>query len=380
MKLDALIYNLLKDEPYYAYFLLNCQINYEQREPKEDAEYVTTAVAEVRNNVVSLHFNVPFMNKFNQKTQIAVLKHEVLHLLFKHTSIMASPKALNKKIWNIAMDCAINQYISNLPIPHITVEQLEKLTNSVLERKQTSTYYFNALYQKAEELEASGQLPGTLDDHDYLMSESDANSAEAAAAVEQAAAKALRAAAGQVSSDLQSVLKNLMAPPQVDWRAQLRNLVASAISTKTIGTRKKAHRRFELEQPGRKRKHELKLAVCVDSSGSISEEQFIAFINEIIHLSKQAAEVNLIYADSEVTKVINLKNGKKPPFKRYGNGGTAYQPAITKATELGANCVAYLGDFDCSDKPKDPGIPFIWVGVGNQEPPASFGRVLRIRG
>jgi hypothetical protein len=40
--------------------------------------------------------------------------------------------------------------------------------------------------------------------------------------------------------------------------------------------------------------------------------------------------------------------------------------------------IAYLGDFDSSDIPVNPGVPFLWVGVGNQPPPGNFGKVLRI--
>jgi predicted metal-dependent peptidase len=101
-------------------------------------------------------------------------------------------------------------------------------------------------------------------------------------------------------------------------------------------------------------------------------------MSEIVDISKNVSEAHLIYADCVVQKVVKIDNKNKIPMERFGAGGTAYSPAITKALGLNCDAILYLGDFDCADKPEDPKKPFLWVGVGNQEPPATFGKVLRL--
>jgi predicted metal-dependent peptidase len=62
-----------------------------------------------------------------------------------------------------------------------------------------------------------------------------------------------------------------------------------------------------------------------------------------------------------------------------GRGGTAYQPAITKAVELKVDGIIYMGDADAADTPIDPKKPFLWALVRNSPPPAKFGKVIRIK-
>ena len=366
MNLEKIIYDLLKNEPFYAHFILNSHILY-------DKYKVETAGAAVVNGVPQLVFNSKFMSSLSQPEQTAVLKHEILHLLFDHSDT-TTYAALNKQVWNVCMDVAINQHIKNLPSMAVTVDELNKIVGRKLLPYQSSTYYYNEMYQHAKE---TGQLQ-TLDQHD-LIEESSEDKQIRKGAVAKAAKAAQIASAGIMPDGLESVIESLNEKPLVNWKQQLRNFAASAVSSKTKGTRTKMHRRFGLDAPGKKKKRELKLAVCLDSSGSVSNEQFAAFINEVVELSKYCAEINLIYADCEVQKVINLKNNAEVPTQRYGNGGTAYQPAITKAVELGANAILLFGDLDCADTPTNPGIPFLWVTVGSTQRPGEFGRVIELK-
>jgi predicted metal-dependent peptidase len=154
--------------------------------------------------------------------------------------------------------------------------------------------------------------------------------------------------------------------------------VARSISTTTKNTRKKINRRFGLEQPGKKKKRELTLGVCVDSSGSVSDEAFQSFLTEVSRISQICQTTYLVDADCVVQNVDVIKKGKKVKNQRSGSGGTAYQPAIDKCLELKCDAIVYFGDADSSDIPKNPNIPFLWVIVGNQNPPGNFGSVVRL--
>jgi predicted metal-dependent peptidase len=85
-------------------------------------------------------------------------------------------------------------------------------------------------------------------------------------------------------------------------------------------------------------------------------------------------KITVIEADCAVQNVYEFEAGKTPNFK--GRGGTAYSPAIEKAVELKVDGILYCGDFDSADTPENPKKPFLWVGVRNSPPPATFGKVI----
>jgi predicted metal-dependent peptidase len=371
MKLERLIYQLLQSEPYYAHFVLNCDVRYQSEADKEKQNYVPTAAAGVQNGAPVLIFNTTFMNSMDEIQQQAILKHEVLHLVFDHADWEYYDR-LNLQVWNVAMDCAINQYIHNLPSQAITLKQVSELAKTPLKPFESAAYYYNALYQVAE------KMPMPLDAHGAIEG-SELDKKISRGVVAKASEAAVKSAAGQLPNGLAATLDKLKGKSEINWQAQLRNFVASAISSKHKQTRTKAHRRFELDQPGKRKERKLKLAVCLDSSGSVNDEQFASFLVELKSIIKNCAEANVIYADCEVQKVINLKQNADIPLERYGNGGTAYQPALSKAQNLGANVIIFMGDMDSSDTPENPGIPVMWLITGKQDPPASFGRVLRIK-
>jgi predicted metal-dependent peptidase len=193
--------------------------------------------------------------------------------------------------------------------------------------------------------------------------------------------KAISAAKGNIPQGLEGIIASLNRPAQVNWKQQLRNLIASSRCITTRPNRMKVHRRFELDQPGKTKKRKLVLGVCTDSSGSVSDAAYAEFLNEIHSIAKNTTITSLVHADCVVQKVDIIKGGKPKGDvlkKRHGSGGTAYGPAIEHCMKLGCDAIAYMGDGDASDVPKDPKVPFIWVLVGNSPPPASFGRVIRI--
>jgi predicted metal-dependent peptidase len=141
-------------------------------------------------------------------------------------------------------------------------------------------------------------------------------------------------------------------------------------------SRSRRNKRFGILQPGSRKKPEVKIAVCLDSSGSVSDRSFQQFFAEVDVISQMGIEITIIDADCGVAAVYEYD--RKKPVQRFGNGGTAYGPAINKAKELGVDGIIYFGDGDASDTPADPKIPFLWAIVGNQQPPANFGRIVRV--
>ncbi len=361
---------LLADEPFYANFLINAEVDKNSKE-------VPTAAAAVKAGRVKILFNEAFMLSLSVGERVAVIKHEVLHILFGHIKypnygIIKNEADANN--WNIAMDCAINQLIGEdrLPAGCITLKSLQQFTEEQLEAKQTCEYYYAKMMNKANEMMAAGLKPG--DEH----MESDGSAAEIRVAAAAAASAAMAQSRGIASSELQGVLSQLNRGSQVSWQQMLRNFVARSSSSSIAYTRKKPDRRRDLDVPGKKRKRELVIGVCTDSSGSVPDKDYEAYLNEIGHLSKHVKSVFHVQADAEVKTTKKLKKGQKPDSKRDGYGGTAYGPAIEACMKAGVDAIIYFGDMDSADKPENPGVPFLWLVSGTQNPPANFGEVVRL--
>lgn len=364
-KIQKAIYTLLQREPFFAHFILNSKIVY-------DAYKVPTAAVTVMRGVPMLIFNTEFMNTLDENGVVNVLKHEVLHLLFDHLSTTKNEKR-GAYASNIAQDCAINQYLSDLPSSCVTLASLSKAVGKPLAAFQTSDYYYDAIKEKTKEMMDAGLA--TFDEHGIPMEGEDLGPL-AKGAIDKAAKNAAGKSAGNVPDFVTHYLGSI-ADAKLPWQTLLRNAIMSQVSRETRSTNKKLNRRFALPVPGKKHKRTMVLGVCVDSSGSVSDESFKMFLDEVSSISKQVTKTWLIHADCEVQAIEDLSRTKLKA-ERKGNGGTAYQPAITKCLELKCNMIIYFGDFDCADTPADPGVPFIWVGVGTQKAPAEFGKVIRL--
>lgn len=362
------IKTLLETKPLYAHFFLNSRILY-------DLPGVPTAGAAIDDKSTILTFNSEFINNLSPANRVAIIEHEILHLLFGHPIAMKENKLLDKNIMNIAMDLSINQYIHGLPKEGITLERLEKDLKIKLEPLQTWEFYYQKLLSEAPQLKSQQ----TLDDHEFMEGEGKPVPGEMMKRIlRHSTDKAIKAAAGKVPQEIMKVFEGLNAEAQIPWQQVLRNFVARHIATNKIPTRKKRNRRFGLEQPGYKKKRELTLAVIADSSGSVSDEAYQRFLTELLSIVKNTGTTYFIDADCQVQNVQTIKNKKKVELKRSGYGGTAYQPGIDKAMELKCDAIIYMGDFDTSDTPKDPGVPFLWVGVGNSPKPGNFGYEIRL--
>jgi predicted metal-dependent peptidase len=378
--LETATYDLLEKEQYFAAFLAESRICY-------DKYGVTTAGASVVNGSPMLIFNTEFMGKLSRLEVVSVVKHEILHMLLLHTS-MLDQKELNAKVWNLAMDCAINQHIVGLPEVAVTLKGMSELCGAQLLPFETAEYYFEQMKAAAEDGRGGMRLvngsadpgdasSGVIDNHDLDVPGSETNKEMAKAAIKSASDKALARAAGNIPSGLDKILGGL-STAAIDWKTVLRNFVARSAKSSTNITKKKLHRRFGLDQPGRKKRRELTLGVCIDCSGSVPDEAIVQFYAEIAAMLPNISEAWIVQADCEVQHVEKATKSSKIDVKRKGAGGTAYAPAIAECMRRKCDAVAYLGDMDTADTPTNPGVPVLWVTTGNMKRPGEFGHVVSI--
>ena len=132
---------ILLKEPFYGHFMLGM--------PKElSVETKTAAVGLMNRQVVKLMVNAEFWGKLNLDHRYGLIKHEVLHIVLKH--LLTQKNYADKKLYNIAADIVVNQYIKpeQLPTGGITIQRfwaLKHQYNIVLEPNKDVGYYYRAL-------------------------------------------------------------------------------------------------------------------------------------------------------------------------------------------------------------------------------------------
>jgi predicted metal-dependent peptidase len=370
------------DKAYYAHFAMKMNVTWGTQIP--------TAGVSVTDRV-NLLINPFFWLKLNIVEQMELLIHEIEHIVYLHPlrSKNISKNNNDLKLFNIATDANINMNLKVLTtnlgvtIERVNEELAAKGLKHRLDPKDHAEVHFEKLKQIQEEMKQKGQgkMPdgmgeeGECDDHS-TWGESIENEELAKAVIQEAANKAAEATgAGNVPNHIARQLADLN-QASVNWAKQMAQFAVRTLKFNRERTRNRRNRRFGVIQQGSRKKPQVKLAVCCDSSGSVSDTSFQQFFAEIDAIAQMGIEITVIDADCGVAAIYEYD--RKKPVQRHGNGGTAYAPAINKAKELRVDGIIYFGDMDASDVPTDPKLPFLWAVVGNQNPPANFGKVVRV--
>lgn len=389
-KIQEAITVLIYNEPFYGHLISRMRIS------KSDS--IPSAGVNITDKI-NLVYNEEWLEKLEIVDITKVLKHECEHILREHI-LRSKQIGINSdkdhKKFNIAADATIN-VADLLPmvdkVGGVTVEKLNETMLDIIkqanekdkgnriftpmEKGQLAEYYYNRINQFVEEnsdiLPESG-LGETTDDHSS-WEKSEGSEELLKEITKEAVNSAVKncGGIGNIPNDIASLVSN-MNKSQVNWRSQLRQFYVNTLKSTRIPTRKKRNRRYGILQPGVKKKEELSLGLCVDTSGSVSDEELGLFWAEINAINSLGVKIIVIEADCEVKNCYEYDKNKTPSF--VGRGGTAYNPAIEKALELKVDGIMYFGDFDTADTPKNPKKPFLWVGVRRSPPPADFGRVI----
>jgi predicted metal-dependent peptidase len=397
-KINQAIVALLHAEPFYGHLILNMRITKDDTCPSAGV-YIT--------DKVNMVYNEDFMENLSLSHACKLLKHECEHIFREHISrakqIGATSKELHKR-FNLATDATINrndlkdftEKVGGVSVAKLneTLKQYITTHNEKPENKQDqrtftamtdgqlAEYYYNRINEFAEQnkdlLPESGDGMGETSDDHSTWEKSEGNAEVQKEVVKDAVNNAVKQAGGigNVSGDIASIVAKLN-ESQVNWKQQLRQFFVNTQKSTKMPTRKRRNRRYGILQPGVKRKPELHIALCVDTSGSVSDKELAMFWTEMEAIHKCGVLLTVIEADSEVKNVYEFDPKKQPEFK--GRGGTNYGEPIKKAKELKADGIIFFGDADCADKPEDPKKPFLWALVRDSSAPAPFGKVIRIK-
>jgi predicted metal-dependent peptidase len=362
----------LQSKPFYAHFIQNCE-----REFSKDTPTLGVYITDKVHLVINEEF---FLSKTHLE-RIAILEHEVLHLVMTHLT-RYKPKYF--KIWNIACDMAINQYIPNLPKDACT-HNLFKLP-----AEKEAEFYYKELVKKAKKVKDPngdgeggegedcqlGGNPGPLDDH-KIWDKSNSNKDLSKAVVKGTIQNSIKSVKdyGNLPGAIQTELNRLLKEDMVNWKAELNKFINRATIVRMAMTRKRPNRRYA-DYEGNKNIYRLKVLVGLDTSGSIDDEILAMFFGQVERIKSMGLDIQIAECDAALG---NCYKYKKAPKKVSGRGGTCFKPVFTYAKKYKPDVVIYLTD-GYAEKNWKNRIPTMWVITpGGDTSGFRFGRVVEMK-
>lgn len=312
---------------------------------------------------------------------LGVLEHEIIHIVFGHLFLVFNDHTRG----NVAKDLVVNGLIPNdtLPGEYVLPEHYG------LERGKSAMWYYthlqnNKTYQKQCSEGAfgvGGALSHIMSSHKMWEDVKDDLVAKEFAKDIVRKAKDLSDKnygniPGAVISQIDTLLKKEKS--LIPWAKVLRMFVATCAESILDYTVKRISRRYGT-RPGTRKGDILRIAVAIDTSGSISESQLKVFFNEIRWIWKNGAQITVYEADCKVCASYQFKG--KFTGKVHGRGGTDLEPVLKEVENDGYDALIYFTDFYAPEIKKRYKIPTLWVLHSAMDPehyPVKWGRHIRL--
>lgn len=407
-------------DSYYGYFLMNLKFT---------ANPFSNSIAGIKLNTFPPVFesNPLLLCKFTLKEIIYIVCHEIDHIVFNHPTEMVKANPEKNEdvfyLFNLAADASVNDRINHeidkekktfmsSPEGLITSSVIAKMFNlkQVLPMENYA-YYFSLIKdnkkkgempnssngqssmmqkqnekdgtEKTEPTESSDQgnesegyvtanNVGEITDHNW-------GSTEDAEDVGMAVRELINASVSMMNDEKRGLMPGhflsqveaVNKPAELSWQAILKKYIGT-ISANKRKTRMRLNRRqperFDLS--GRVDDKVLKIAVAIDTSGSVDDHMIGKIFNEIFAiLAKRKHEITVIECDAVVQRVYKARSRSDIKLKVAGRGGTRFTPVIEYVNDdkyfRDALLIYFTDGYGESKIPKPMTYRNIWVVFGD---------------
>lgn len=266
---------------------------------------------------------------------IAILEHLAMHIVWLHPLRYVNHSLLN----DVASDVAVNQYVSDVYSKGWTLDKINYQYNLDMKPNLDSSQYAKQLYDlfSQDKQDGVGKLDNDnlriVDDHRYFDDESNISNQDydqRKETIDRLLRDAYSQYRGELSMAVAKQVKSIVMP-----RINLQKIV-SRITGNRSNRPNKTYNRFNRRQPyrmdiaGRIRHQSEHLNVFIDSSGSISDDQYANMVSVVKAIqSMPNIEVNCYTFDA---KVYSISDGLLSD-QRLLQGGTKYQSIVDYVNE-----------------------------------------------
>jgi len=362
----------------------------------ESSDWCPTAATNGRDFM----YNTEFVKKLSVKKLEFLFAHEICHAIFDHFGRVGSR---DRMLANIAQDYAVNQILVDERIGEKITEV--KICYDPKYRGMAWEEIYDILWEQAEKIPMSqllSQLGELLDEHIKEQEGAGAGddktkdgkskpslSKEEAEKLRQEIKEAMiqsaaAAGAGKTPAGIMRMIKNLT-EPKMDWRQLVQQEIQSIVRNDysfTRVNRKSMHSGAVL--PGMKEATTIDVAIAIDMSGSIGEEDATVFLSEIKGIMDQYEDfrINLWCFDTEIYnhKVITHDEAHElEEYEPHGGGGTDFEVNFTFMEENGIQpkkFIMFTDGYPCGSWGPEDFCDTIFIVKGNTSAEAPFGQTV----
>jgi predicted metal-dependent peptidase len=399
---------LMQAEPFYGRLIAAFKkIEVSEKDKGKNKWFVPTAAVAVDGQQVALIVNTDFLRQLSRVQRAAVIKHEAQHIAHRHLFRFKESGYENQPRFNIAADSVINQFNPQIQtLKGMKLEGWEQPFDpcdwkNIPDAKADSTWqtYYERLAKEDEkngEGEGEGQSGGgmgngptntpygdVIDDHSFMnqAQNSEADSANQEL-VEENVKNLIRSVARQTEAgnrpgEIQQILDELNRQSEIPWRTLLRSWMKQSVRQIRALSMMRESISVEGVFPGHKRVPVPEFHVYADMSGSVADDQAVAFFGEVICIQTALkATIHLHQFDTIVHK-SEVIDKKVPNIERNGYGGTNFQCCADHARENKIKNIIIMTD-GYAPEIDTVGLNVLWAMTENHQDHA--GKQVIIKG
>ncbi len=363
-----------ENDNFYGYFLFQMS-----REIRFDISSPTAVNFKGAKYVI--YFNPMIFLNLDMNQMETTIKHEILHIVSMHLVRAKELKSRYSTLAiNMAMDIVVNKYLNNLPPYAITLEWVNVKYSLKLEPYEPFEYYVEKIQIELDlrEKDKDGEEVDNNESenienefspektHDIWEDSDDIDKQTLKEFTEKFIDNSQKGINPAYLEDMISLLKN--SKGELPWNLYLNRLMGTVESNKkkTI-TRRNRRQPDRLDLRGELRSHKAEIAVAIDISGSISDEEFKQAIKEVLNIVKNYNhEITIIECDNEIRRVYKVKSVKDVKDRISNGRGTKFTPVFDYANNRNINLLVYFTDGKGENKLQviPRGYKVLWIISG----------------
>lgn len=315
-------------------------------------------------NGKQVRYNPKFFMELSPEERVFLLLHETLHCAYLH---MDRLKERTHRKWNIACDHVIN------------LQLIERGFSMPKDGYASSQYAGMSSEEVYDLLPDDPQAPCDMD-----LQEPEGDPGELAKDIQDILVRASVQsrvsgdAPGTIPGEIEIFLNKLL-NPKLPWNRILQKYLQSF--AKNDYSFRKPNRRFfpKHHLPSLYSNNLMDIAIAVDTSGSVSDRDFLRFISEthsILRMMKPE-KIHLIQFDTQIKSVDVIKNTNDLSKTTFtGRGGTYIDPVVKWANENKPQLLLVFTDGHYSFPKESTKIPVIFLIHENPAFTSPFGKVI----
>jgi predicted metal-dependent peptidase len=349
-------------------------------------EWLATAATDGRH----FYYNSRFVNMLKPRELEFLFGHEVLHVVYDHFGRRGDR---DPRLWNVANDFCVNadlkkhrvgEFITTVPCLYDTKYD-----------GMSSEEVYDALYENAEKISLDDLVDRLLDEHMEGDTAGEGKDGKGPVKMNQAERDALRdeikeavlnAAqscdnAGQIPAGVKRII-SAMTEPKMNWRELIQTELKSTVKddyTWMRPSRRNWH--HDAVMPGMDNDFMIDIAVAIDMSGSIGEQQGRDFMSEIAGIMNEFGQyrIHLFCFDTDVYGVEVFTSENLKDIEHYelrGGGGTDFDCIFQylKNEDIVPNkLVVFTDGYPCGSWGDDNYCDTVWIIHGDRDPNPPFG-------